>query len=136
MQHSVVFASMNHRGIHVSPLILNAIPPLSPPHPSLSCHRAPAVGALLFVFNQHWSSILHMIVYVVQCYSLKSSHPLLFPLSPKVCSLHLCFLCCPARRIINTIFLDSTCMCYYTVFVFLFLTYFTLYNKLKVHPPH
>ena len=32
-----------------------------------------------------------------QCYSLKSSHPLLFPLSPKVCSLHLCL----GRRSLN-----------------------------------
>ena len=29
-----------------------------------------------------------------QCYSLKSSHPLLLPLSPKVCSLRLYLLCC------------------------------------------
>ena len=36
-------------------------------------------------------------VYGVQCYSLKSSHPFLFPLSPKVCSLHLCL----GRRSLN-----------------------------------
>ena len=33
-------------------------------------------------------------------------------------------------------FLDSIYMCQHTVFVFLFLTYFTLYDKLQVHPPH
>ena len=27
-------------------------------------------------------------------------------------------------------------MHYCTIFVFLFLTYFTLYNGLQVHPPH
>ena len=27
-------------------------------------------------------------------------------------------------------------MCQHTVFVFLFLTYFTLYDRLQVHPPH
>ena len=43
-----------------------------------------------------------------QCYSLKSSHPCLLPLSPKVCSLCLCLLCWPACRIISTILLDST----------------------------
>ena len=33
-------------------------------------------------------------------------------------------------------FLDSICMCQHMVFVFLFLTYFTLYDRLQVHPPH
>ena len=33
-------------------------------------------------------------------------------------------------------FLDSIYMCQHTVFVFLFLTYFTLYDRLQVHPPH
>ena len=41
-----------------------------------------------------------------QCYSLESSYPLLPPWWPKVCSLCLCLLCCPANRIIITIFLD------------------------------
>ena len=48
-----------------------------------------------------------MVMYLFQCYSLKSSHPLLLPLSPKVCSLCLCLLCWPACRINSTIFLDS-----------------------------
>ena len=48
-----------------------------------------------------------MVMYLFQCYSLKSSHPLLLPLSPKVCSLCLCLLCWPACRIVSTIFLDS-----------------------------
>ena len=30
-------------------------------------------------------SLLHMVIYMFQCWSLKSSHPLLFPLSPKFC---------------------------------------------------
>ena len=33
-------------------------------------------------------------------------------------------------------FLDSIYMCQHMVFVFLFLTYFTLYDRLQVHPPH
>ena len=33
-------------------------------------------------------------------------------------------------------FLDSVYMCQHMVFVFLFLTYFTLYDSLQVHPPH
>ena len=38
-----------------------------------------------------------------QCYSPKSSHRLI----PSLCPKCLCPLCCPASRIINTIFLDS-----------------------------
>ena len=41
----------------------------------------------------------------------------------------------PANRLINTISLDSTYMRKYTIFVFLFLIYFTLYNRLQVHLP-
>ena len=42
-----------------------------------------------------------------------------------------------APRFFMTFFsLDSIYMCYHTVFAFLFLTYFTLYDRLQVHPPH
>ena len=34
------------------------------------------------------------------------------------------------------VFLDYIYMCQHTVFVFLFLTYFTLYDRLQVHPPY
>ena len=41
------------------------------------------------------------------------------------------------RLFMNFFFsLDSIYMCQHTVFVFLFLTYFTLYDRLQVHPPH
>ena len=71
------------------PLHLEA-PSNLPPHPiSPGYRRAPPLGALCHTWNSHWLSILHMVIYMFQCYSLKSSHPLLFPLSPKVCSLHL-----------------------------------------------
>ena len=76
----------------------------------LGCPRAPALGALLCASNLHWSSILHMVIYMFHCYSLKSSHPHLLPLSPKACSLCLCLLCHPACRIISAIFLNSIYM--------------------------
>ena len=56
---------------------------------SPGCHRGLALGALLHTSNSHWLSILHIVKYTFQCYSLKSSHPLLLPLSPEVCSLRL-----------------------------------------------
>ena len=73
----------------------------------LGCPWAPALSALLHASNLHWSSILHMVIYIFQCYSLKLSHPHLLPHSPKVCSLHLCLFCCLAYRIFVTIFLNS-----------------------------
>ena len=108
-----------------------------PPHRiPLGCPRILTLGALFYGSNLYWSSSLHMVMYMFQCYFLISSHPHLLPLSPKVCSLHLCLLCCPTCRIVSTIFLNSTYMCQYTVFVFLFLAYFILYNRLQVIPPH
>ena len=132
-------------------------PPPSPPYPSglsqstgLEC---PALciklalvicftygngpGVLRFMGSQRvrhdWATELN--VYVSMVFSQ------IIPPSPslsesKSCSLHLWLLSCPACRIIGTIFLNSIYMHYYTVFVFLFLTYFTLYNRFQVHPPH
>ena len=59
---------------------------------------------------------------------------------PQFHSLHLHLYSCPAPRFFRTIFwffffLDSIYMCQHTVFVFLFLTYFILYDRLQVHPP-
>ena len=76
-----------------------------PPHLiPLGCPRELALDALLHASKLHWSSVLHMVMYMFQCYSLKLSHPCLLPLSPKVCSLHLCLLCCLACRIMVFVF--------------------------------
>ena len=90
-------------------------PPPFPPHPSgLSQSNG---FALLHVFNLHWSSILHMIICMFKCYSLKSSHPHLLPHSPKVCFSHLFLFCYIAYRVIVTIFLKSIHMCYMVLFL-------------------
>ena len=71
-------------GVHESP-ILNLPLHLTP----LGCPSALALSALFQASNLDWSSISHMIIYVFQYYSSKSSHPHLLLQSPKVCSLHL-----------------------------------------------
>ena len=85
--------------------------PLShlPPHPISQSHpSAPALSTLsMHASNLDWQSISHMVIYMFQCYSFKSSHPRLLPQSPKVCSLHLCLFYCLAYRVIVTIFLNS-----------------------------
>ena len=98
---------IGHR--HVSP-ILTTLLPASLPHPS-RLSQSTALSALLHASRSHWSSVLHMVIYMFQCFSLISSHLLLLPLSPKVCSLHLCLLCCPVCKIISMIFPDSIYMC-------------------------
>ena len=112
---------MNQPQVHLSRLAPEPYSQL-PPHPtSLGCHRAlgwvPCVTckfplALYFTYGKAYVSI-PLFPFVP---------PLLPLLFPQVCSLCLCLHCCPANRFISTIFLDSI--------VFLFLTYFTVYNRL------
>ena len=103
-----------------------------PPHPiPLGCLRALTLDALLHASSSHWSSILQMVMNMLQLYSLKSSHSFYHWVQKPV--LYVSILCYSAYRIITTVFLNSIYMCYYTVFVFLFLTYFTLYNRLEAH---
>ena len=56
-------------------------------HPSTT-----ALSTLSRASNIDWQSISHMIIYIFQCYSPKSSHPLPLPRRPKDCSIHLCLL--------------------------------------------
>ena len=96
--------------VHVSPCLK---PPFHlPPHSTpLGCPSAPALSALFRASNLDWPSISFMVIYMFQCYFLKSSHPHLLPLSPKACYLRLCPLCFPACRVVSTVFIDSMHMC-------------------------
>ena len=58
---------------------------------------------------------IYMILYMFQCHSPKSSHPLSLPQSPKDCSIHQCLFCCLVHRVIVTIFLNSIHMHQYSV---------------------
>ena len=113
LQYYASFSIHSHEstmGVHVSP-ILSPIPN-SLPHPiPLGCPSTPAMSVLFHALNLDWSSISHMVIYMFQYYSRKSSHPRLFPQSPKLCSLHLCLFCCLTHRVIVTIFLNSIHMC-------------------------
>ena len=83
-----------------------------PPHNvSLGHPHAPAPGMLYPASDIDWRFISYMIVYMFQCHSPKSSHPLPLPQSPKVHSIHLCLFCCLAYRVIVTFFLNSIYMC-------------------------
>ena len=83
-----------------------------PPHNIPLGHpRAPAPSMLYPASDIDWWFDSYMIVYMFQCHSPKSSHPLPLPLSPKVRYTHLCLFCCLAYRVIIAIFLNSIYMC-------------------------
>ena len=91
-----------------------------PPHPIPLGHRsAPAPSTLCHASNLDWWFVSHMIIYMFQCYSPKSSHPCPLPQSPKDCSIHLCLFCYLAYRVIITIFLNSIYTLVYCIGVFL-----------------
>ena len=88
------------------------LPSHLPPHNiSLGHHRAPAPSMLYPASDIDWRFNSYVIVFMLQCHSPKSSHPLPLPLSPKVRYTHLCLFCCLAYRVIIAIFLNSIYMC-------------------------
>ena len=76
---------------------LSHLPPRTIPlgHPSAS---DPSI--LYPALNLDWKFISYMILYMFQCHSPKSSHPLPLPQSPKDHSIHLCLFCCLTYRVI------------------------------------
>ena len=100
-------SAMGVHGVH----ILN-LPSHLPPHPIPQGHpSAPALSTLSHASNLDWWSVSHIIIYMFQCYSLKSPCPRLLPRSPKDCSIHLCLFCFLAYRVIIAIFLNSMYTC-------------------------
>ena len=98
-------------------LILTCVPkhePPShfPPHNIFLGHpHAPAPSMLYPASDMDWRFNSYMIVYMLECHSPKSSHPLPLPLSPKVHYTHLYLFCCLAYRVVIAIFLNSIYMC-------------------------
>ena len=89
-------------------------PPGDLPDPGIepASLMSPALAGGFFTTSATWEILyLHMVMYMLQCYSLKPSHPLLPSPCPKVCSVCLCRLCCPENRVISTIFLDAIYTC-------------------------
>ena len=112
LQYCIGFAIHQHEstmGAHMFP-ILNLPPHLPPRTIPLGHPSAPAPSILCHASNLDRRFISHMILYVFQCHSPKSSHPLPLPQSPTYCFIHLCLFCCLAYRVIVTIFLNSIYM--------------------------
>ena len=87
------YIDMNQPRVHLCPPHHES-PSHLPAHPiPQGCPRALALSALLHAPNLHRSSILHMLIYVFQCYSLKSSHLCLLPHSMFFTSVSLLLSC-------------------------------------------
>ena len=127
-------------GIHVYPPSWTFLPPSPPPPPPTPTNPIP----LLQVVTEHWVELpvtygkfpLALCftfgdVYISMLLSVCLTLP--FP-----CCTHksVFYVCISANSLISIIFLDSIYMCKYTIFFFLIFTYFTLYNRLHVHPSH
>ena len=89
------YIDMNQLWIYVCSPSLSPLPPPSPSHPSGSS-QCTSPEHLSHASSLGWWSFSPLMVYLFQCYSLRTSHPCLLPQSPKVCSVHLClfFLFC------------------------------------------
>ena len=135
LQQFLLYIDMNQPWIYMCSPSRSSLPPPSPPHPSGSS-ECTSPEHLYRASNLGWRSVSHLIIYMFQCYSLRSSHPHLLPQSPKVCSIYLCLVLCLAYRVIVTISLNSIYMCQYTVLVYIFMAYLTVYNGLQFHPSH
>ena len=73
---------------------------LLPPHTiPLGRPSAPAPSIQYRAWNLDRQLVSYMILYIFQCHSPKSSHPLPLPQSPKDCSIHQCLFCCLVYRV-------------------------------------
>ena len=82
--HTTMWVSHNYI---CSPSLLS-LPLVPPPHPSRSSQRA-RLDSLSYIATSHQLSLLHMRVYICQCYFFCSSHPLL-PLPDPQVFLYIC----------------------------------------------
>ena len=113
LQYCDGFAIHQHestRGIHVSPPSWIPLPPLSSPHPSRLSQSIGFGFPVSYIKHPFVTYFTYGNVYVSMLFS-QIIPPSPSPLCPKICSLCLCILCCPAHRIFDTIFLYSMCVC-------------------------
>ena len=111
--------------------------PPSLSHPSRWSQNTELIS-LCFVAASHQLSILYLVVYICPCHSLTSPQLSLPPPNVLKSILYVCVFIpvLPLGSSETFFFLDSIYMGQHAVIVFLFLTYFTLYDRLQVHPPH
>ena len=96
------YINMNQPLVHMFSPSWLSLPPPTPSHPS---KLSQSTGfEIPLSYNKFPLAVLHMVMYMFQCCSLNSSHPLLPKVCLGVCSLCLHLHCCPANRLISAIF--------------------------------
>ena len=126
------YINLNQPQVYICALPLE--PPPSPHSSRLS--QSPNWGSLRHIAHSHW--LFYIWQYILSMLLSPFSPP--SPALPHVhkSALHVC-LSIAALQIGSSVssfwipYMEYICQ--YMVFVFLFLTYFTLYNMLQVHPP-
>ena len=119
----------------ISPPSSVSLPP-SLPHPSRWSQSTELIS-LCYVAASHQLFYIWQCIYVHATLSLRPSLPFPHPVSSSLFTTSVSLLLsCPQVHQNPFFFLDSIYMCQHMVFVFLFLIYFTLYDRLQVHPPH
>ena len=98
---------LSHNYTYITSLL--NLPPLLSPYPFRSS-QSTRLGSLCLKATSCQLSLLHMTVYICQCYFLHLSHSLLLPMCPQVHSLYLSLHTSHGNRFMSTIFLDSIYM--------------------------
>ena len=138
----LLYNKVNQLYIYIYPHIssLLCLPPPTLPIPPLWSQSTELISRC-YVTASHQLSILHLIVYICPYIHYHSHFVPAYP-SPSPCpqvhsivGLHL-YSCLAPRFFITFFFFQIPYICQHTVFIFLFLTYFTMYDRLQVHPPH
>ena len=126
------YIDMNPPRVYTSSQSWIPLPPPTPYHLSGSSPCTSPKHPVSCIEHRLALRFLHDSIYVSMPFSQvipPSSSP-----SESKSPFYTCLFCCLAYRVIITIFLNSVYMCQYTVLVFFFLAYFTLYNWLQFHP--
>ena len=140
----LLYSKVNQLYIYICPRIssLLHLSPSHPPYPTpLSGHKAPSSSpCAMWLLPTSYLFYIWQCIYVHATVSLCPSLPFPLPVSSSPFSSRSASLFPSCPQVLHDLFfffpLDSIYMCQHTVFVFLFLTYFTLYDRLQVHPPH
>ena len=117
------YINKNQPLVHSCPFLPDLLP--SPSSPLSACHRESYSKFPSAICFTHGIVNFCVTLSIRLLSSLLSSH-----LVHRSFSLCLFLRCCPENKSISAISSDSIYTCQYTIFIFLFPTYFTLYNGL------
>ena len=133
----LLYNKMNRIDINIYPHIssLLRLPPPSLSHPSRWSQSTKMIF-LCYVAASHQLAILHLVVYICPCHSLTSSQLTL----PPPCVLKSILYICVFIPVLP-LGLSEPFFFRFHIYVLAYgicfsLTYFTLYDRLQVHPPH